>query len=97
VKVREVNRFKASNAIYGFTCLIAKHALLSLGMMLSICCFHDKVESIICPRNLIVLTAVIYFHSGPPGPLFDQFWCRIEVNYLNLFIPVCIIIYIYVY
>jgi len=37
----------------GFTDLIAKHALLSFGIMSSICCFYDKFESIIIPRNFI--------------------------------------------
>jgi len=42
-----------SNDIKGFTNLIAKHALLSFVIMLSMCCFHDKFESIIIPRNYI--------------------------------------------
>jgi len=36
-----------------FIDLFAKHALLSLGIMSSICCFHDKLEPIIIPRNFI--------------------------------------------
>jgi len=37
----------------GFIGLIAKHALWSLGIISSICCFHDKFELIIIPRNFI--------------------------------------------
>jgi len=37
----------------GFIDLIAKHALLILSIKSSICCFYDKFESIIIPRNFI--------------------------------------------
>ena len=49
--------------IKGFIDLIAKQALLSLGVMSSICCFHDRFGSNVIPRNFIVLTFVICLSS----------------------------------
>jgi hypothetical protein len=43
----------ASTDIKGFIDLIAKQALLSPGVVSSICCFCDRFESIVIPRNFI--------------------------------------------
>ena len=87
MKIRKMN-LMASNDMKGFTDLIAKHAVLSLGIISLICCFHDKFESIIIPRKFYIFwnntsdcEKVTISYKGKWARIFNHFSGRILYSF----------------